>query len=163
MPISSPSRCLPSNTPPSSPSALSLIYSSVFPMSQRSSPFPHPWCQISTHIDGSGRHVCNQRSRIRRHIKGPHLQFIYAAEPEIPCLPAVFIKLPCTICSCMACWIYFHFCYWGVNKQKYLLTKHFSGQPIHLPSLFQTWDGLSLMRIFPWFTTHHSQSWLVTS
>ena len=53
----------------------------------------------------------------------------------------------------MVCWIYFHFCYTGVNKQKHLLTKHFSGQPIHLPSLFQTWDGLSLLRIFPWLTT----------
>jgi len=63
----------------------------------------------------------------------------------------------------MVCWIYFHFCYWGVSKQKYLPTKHFSGQPIHLPSLFQTWDGLSLLRIFPWLITHHSQSWLVTS
>ena len=50
---------------------------------------------------------------------------------------------------CQTASSYFHFCYWGVRKQKYLMIRHLAPQSTHLSSLFQTWDGLSLLRIFP--------------
>ena len=132
-------------TPPLYLPALSLIHFRFSSMSQRSSPFPNPHIK-STHIDSG--HICNQRIRIRRQSEGPRLQFIQAAKLEIPCLGAVVFKFFLSLC-CQTASSYFHFCYWGVRKQKYLMIRHLAPQSTHLSSLFQTWDGLSLLRIFP--------------
>ena len=97
-------------------------------MSQRFSLSPLQYRILTYETDSS--HLCTQDSRNRRESKGAGLPFIEAAKLEIPCLPAVCVRLSWTLCSCKC----FHFLYRGFCKQKCHLIKRVSSQPILCPS-----------------------------
>lgn len=145
MPISSPSRCLSSKPPPPlPPSTVPHPFPILSHVSEVLSLSP-PSYQINSHRQRPCLQSEEQNQETERRTSPPVIQ---AAKLEIPCLGAVVFKFFLSLC-CQTASSYFHFCYWGVRKQKYLMIRHLAPQSTHLSSLFETWHGLSLLRIFP--------------
>ena len=145
MPISSPSRCLSSKPPPFTSQHCPSSISESLPCLRGPLPFPTPISnQLTSTVAMSAIRGAESGDRAKDLASSLYKQLNWKS----PAWVLWFSSFSSGLC-CQTASSYFHFCYWGVRKQKYLMIRHLAPQSTHLSSLFQTWDGLSLLRIFP--------------